>query len=136
MNNDEKIRNAGVVGCGGAGFPSHVKASSKAEVVLGNGAECEPLLHKDLELITREPDAVVHGMQLLMSSTGAKKGILGIKKKYEEKLAVVKSAINNKEIELKLLGDYYPTGDEYILVYEATKKLIHRKGSLSTSASL
>ncbi len=128
MNVDQKIREAGVVGCGGAGFPSHVKASSKAEVVLGNGAECEPLLHKDLELITREPDAVVNGMQILMSSTGAKKGILGIKKKYAEKLAGVNSAIGKKAIELKLLGDYYPTGDEYILVYEATKKLIPPQG--------
>ena len=128
MNDDVKIRNAGVVGCGGAGFPSHVKASSKAEVVLANGAECEPLLHKDLELITREPEAVVHGMQILMSTTGAKKGVLGIKRKYEERLADVKSAIGKNQIELKLLGDYYPTGDEYVLVYEATKKLIPPQG--------
>src|SRR5208283_2794244 len=84
MTFQEKIRNAGVVGCGGAGFPAHVKAASTVEYVLANGAECEPLLHKDLELLMREPDAVVKGMVQLMSSTGAKKGILGIKKKYEE----------------------------------------------------
>ena len=62
MTFHEKIRNAGVVGCGGAGFPSHVKAASAVEYVLANGAECEPLLHKDLELLMREPDAVVNGM--------------------------------------------------------------------------
>jgi Na+-translocating ferredoxin:NAD+ oxidoreductase RnfC subunit len=128
MTFHEKIRNAGVVGCGGAGFPSHVKAASTVEVVLANGAECEPLLHKDLELLMREPDAVVNGMVQLMSSTGAKKGILGVKKKYEEQLGGVKSSLGRTNIELKLLGDYYPTGDEYILVYETTKRLIPPQG--------
>ena len=128
MTFHEKIRNAGVVGCGGAGFPAHVKASSKVEYVLANGAECEPLLHKDLEMLTREPDAVVRGVVQLMASTGAKKGIFGVKKKYEEKLAGVKSSLAATNIELKLLGDYYPTGDEYILVYETTKRLIPPQG--------
>jgi len=128
MTFHEKIRNAGVVGCGGAGFPSHVKAASAVEVVLANGAECEPLLHKDLELLMREPEAVVNGMVQLMSSTGAKKGILGVKKKYEERLGGVKSSLGPTNIELKLLGDYYPTGDEYILVYETTKRLIPPQG--------
>ncbi|MGA7161137.1 MAG: 4Fe-4S dicluster domain-containing protein [Bacteroidota bacterium] len=128
MTFHEKIRNAGVVGCGGAGFPSHIKAESSVEYVLANGAECEPLLHKDLELLVREPDAVVKGMVQLMSSTGAKKGILGIKKKYEEKLNGVKASLERTNIELKLLGDYYPTGDEYILVYETTKRLIPPQG--------
>jgi Na+-translocating ferredoxin:NAD+ oxidoreductase RnfC subunit len=128
MTFHEKIRNAGVVGCGGAGFPSHVKAASTVEVVLANGAECEPLLHKDLELLMREPEAVVNGMVQLMSSTGAEKGILGVKKKYEEQLGGVKSSLGRTNIELKLLGDYYPTGDEYILVYETTKRLIPPQG--------
>jgi len=128
VNLQEQIRSAGVVGCGGAGFPTHVKASSNAEVVLGNGAECEPLLHKDLELIAREPSEIVHGMELLMSATGAKRGILGVKKKYEEKIGGIKSALSKAGIELKLLGDYYPTGDEYVLVYESTGKLIPPQG--------
>ncbi len=128
MTFHEKIRNAGVVGCGGAGFPSHVKAASTVEYILANGAECEPLLHKDLELLTREPDAVVQGIVQLMSSTGAKKAILGVKKKYEEQLAGVKSSLEKTNIELRLLGDYYPTGDEYILVYETTKRLIPPQG--------
>jgi Na+-translocating ferredoxin:NAD+ oxidoreductase RnfC subunit len=128
MTFQEKIRNAGVVGCGGAGFPAHVKAASTVEYVLANGAECEPLLHKDLELLMREPDAVVKGMVQLMSSTGAKKGILGIKKKYEEQLNSLKSSLERTNIELKLLEDYYPTGDEYILVYETTKRLIPPQG--------
>ena len=128
MTFHEKIRDAGVVGCGGAGFPAHVKAASRVEYVLANGAECEPLLHKDLELLLREPEAVVNGIAHLMASTGAHKGILGVKKKYEERLGSVKTAVEGKNIELKLLGDYYPTGDEYILVFETTKRLIPPQG--------
>ena len=128
MTFHEQIKNSGVVGCGGAGFPSHVKAASAVEFVLANGAECEPLLHKDLELLKREPEAVVNGMVRLMSSTGAKHGVLGVKKKYEDQLGGVKSSLERTNIELKLLGDYYPTGDEYVLVYETTKRLIPPQG--------
>ncbi len=128
MTFHEKLRNAGVVGCGGAGFPAHVKASSKVEFVIANGAECEPLLHKDLELLTLDPEGVVKGVVELMESTGSKKGIIGVKKKYEEKLGGLKSALGKTGVELKLLGDYYPTGDEYVLVYETTKRLIPPQG--------
>jgi Na+-translocating ferredoxin:NAD+ oxidoreductase RnfC subunit len=124
----EKIRNAGVVGCGGAGFPAHVKAAAKVEYVIANGAECEPLLHKDLELLIHEPEAVVKGIIQLMASTGAKKGIIGVKKKYEDKLSGLAKALENTNIQLRFLGDYYPTGDEYILVYETTKRLIPPQG--------
>ncbi|MGB2869616.1 MAG: 4Fe-4S dicluster domain-containing protein [Bacteroidota bacterium] len=124
----ELVRDAGVVGAGGAGFPAHVKAASAVEVVLGNGAECEPLLHKDFELLNREPGRVVEGLTLLMKSTGAKKGYVGIKRKYEEKLKGFSAAAESRGIVLHWLGDFYPTGDEYVLVYEATKRLIPPQG--------
>ena len=128
MNFVESIRTAGIVGCGGAGFPSHVKAASKVEIVVANGAECEPLLHKDLELMIREPEAIVNGMKLLMSVTTAKHGIIGVKKKYEDKLDGIKLALRGTNITLQFLGDYYPTGDEYVLVYETTRRLIPPQG--------
>ena len=128
MNFVESIRTAGVVGCGGAGFPSHIKAASKVEIVVANGAECEPLLHKDLELMIREPEAIVNGMKLLMSVTTAKHGIIGVKKKYEDKLDGIKLALRGTNITLQFLGDYYPTGDEYVLVYETTRRLIPPQG--------
>ncbi len=128
MSLSEKIRSAGVVGCGGAGFPAHVKAQSRVDCVIANGAECEPLLHKDLELLIHEPRVVVDGLRLLMQSTGAKQGIIGIKRKYEEKLSGLANAAKNEGIELRWLGDFYPTGDEYVLVYEATKRLIPPQG--------
>ena len=128
MNFVESIRTAGIVGCGGAGFPSQVKAASKVEIVVANGAECEPLLHKDLELMIREPEAIVNGMKLLMSVTTAKHGIIGVKKKYEDKLDGIKLALRGTNITLQFLGDYYPTGDEYVLVYETTRRLIPPQG--------
>jgi Na+-translocating ferredoxin:NAD+ oxidoreductase RnfC subunit len=118
------VREAGVVGCGGAGFPAHIKASSRADTVIANGAECEPLLHKDLELLVREGPAVVRGIRLLMESTGAKRGIIGVKKKYAERLGALSAAAQAAGLEVFFLGDFYPTGDEYILVYEATRRLI------------
>ena len=128
MNIVGQIRSSGVVGCGGAGFPSHVKAASKVEIAVANGAECEPLLHKDLELMIREPEAIVSGMKLLVSVTGAQRGIIGIKKKHEDKLDGIKLALHGTNITLQFLGDFYPTGDEYVLVYQTTKHLIPPQG--------
>jgi len=56
MQTAELIRNAGFVGAGGAGFPAHVKANAQVEYVIANGAECEPLLHKDFELMLHYPE--------------------------------------------------------------------------------
>jgi Na+-translocating ferredoxin:NAD+ oxidoreductase RnfC subunit len=124
----EKIQNAGVVGAGGAGFPAHVKAASRVDTVIANGAECEPLIHKDYELMVHHADRVVHGVGLLMESTGAKHGIIGVKKKNEKAVEAFEAATKGTPIKLFLLGDFYPSGDEYILVYEATKRLIPPQG--------
>ena len=124
----EKIQQAGVVGSGGAGFPAHVKAASKVDVVIANGAECEPLIHKDYELMVRYPDRIVHGLKLMMESTGAKQGIIGVKEKNKAVIEALSGTIKDSNIKLFLLGDFYPSGDEYILVYEATKRLIPPQG--------
>ena len=58
MNLDARLRECGVVGAGGAGFPTSVKAKAEVEFVLANGAECEPLLHKDVELMQHFPAEV------------------------------------------------------------------------------
>ena len=128
MTLSDKIRTAGVVGSGGAGFPTYVKARSNVEFVIANGAECEPLLHKDLELLVKEPGSVIKGLELMMQATGAKRGIIGVKRKYEERLKELKASLKGRQIQLHWLGDFYPTGDEYVLVYEATKRLIPPQG--------
>ncbi len=135
MNIQDKIKNAGIVGAGGGGFPAHVKAASNVEIVIANGAECEPLIHKDYELMVNHPERVVHGVLLLMESTGAKRGIIGIKEKNKRAVDAMSSVIHDSRLTIHdspltihQLGDFYPSGDEFILVYEATKRLIPPQG--------
>jgi Na+-translocating ferredoxin:NAD+ oxidoreductase RnfC subunit len=120
----EKLRELGVVGAGGAGFPTCLKAKSQVEYVLANGAECEPLIHKDVELMEHFPAQVVSGLHLMMKATGAQKGKLGIKEKNAAAIAAIQGQVKGKSIELVPLGDFYPSGDEYELVYSATGRLI------------
>jgi len=128
MSLSNKIFKAGVVGAGGAGFPTHIKAKAETEVVLANGAECEPLIHKDYELMLHFPEKIVRGLELLSESTSAKKSFFGIKEKNQYAIDAISSNISNGNIELTILGDFYPSGDEYELVYEATGRLIPPAG--------
>ncbi len=128
MELDEKIFNAGVVGAGGAGFPSHVKAQSKVEFVCVNGAECEPLIHKDFEIMVHFAPEVIRGVELMTKKVSAKKVYFGIKAKNAEAVEAVEKSYSNGKIEICLLGDFYPSGDEYELVYSATKRLIPPHG--------
>jgi Na+-translocating ferredoxin:NAD+ oxidoreductase RnfC subunit len=124
----EKLRAHGVVGAGGAGFPTHVKAQSQVEFVIANGAECEPLIHKDAEIMRHFPAEIVSGMDLMMQSTGAKTGKFGIKSKNAESAEALKRHIKSDRVEFTMLGDFYPSGDEYELVYTATGRLIPPAG--------
>jgi len=128
MKLDEKIMHAGVVGAGGAGFPTHVKAKSKVEYLIANGAECEPLMHKDFELMLNFAPRVAEGMQLLLEGVKARKGFFGIKRKNIKAAEKIRESLADGKIEMTFLGDYYPAGDEYELVYEATGKLIPPRG--------
>lgn len=124
----ETLRRMGVVGAGGAGFPAEVKAASRAEFVLANGAECEPLLHKDLEIMSQYPAEICAGMELMMRSVGATQGKFGIKEKNKQAVAAIRPEAAKRSIDLTLLGDFYPSGDEYELVYSATGRLIPPAG--------
>src|ERR1700736_3817852 len=77
----EKLRECGVVGAGGAGFPTYVKAQSQVEYMIANGAECEPLIHKDAEIMKHFPAETLAGMLAMMQATGAATGKFGIKSK-------------------------------------------------------
>lgn len=124
----QKIFDAGVVGAGGAGFPTHIKAKSKVEFVLVNGAECEPLIHKDYELMKNFAPEIVQGAEMMIDQTSAKKSYFGIKAKNADAIEAVEKNYSNSKIETCLLGDFYPSGDEYELVYAATKRLIPPHG--------
>jgi len=118
----------GVVGAGGAGFPTNVKAASQVEFVLANGAECEPLVHKDVELMHHFAADIVAGMRAMMAMTGAPVGKFGVKSKNKQAVAAVEPHLEGSGIELTFLGDFYPSGDEYELVYIATGRLIPAGG--------
>lgn len=125
----EQVRRAGVVGAGGAGFPTHVKLDGRADTVIANGAECEPLLYKDTELMIRRPERVVAGLRQAMAAVGATRGVVAVKKKREKAIAALEPHIAAADgVELLLLGDYYPSGDEYELVHAATGRLIPAGG--------
>lgn len=119
------LRAAGVVGAGGAGFPAYVKAQSRAEFALVNAAECEPLLKKDQKLLEYFPERMFDGLELMMRSTGAKAGIVGIKKKHEKLIKRLEEiAKGRRNVSVGKLGDYYPAGDEQCLVYELTGRVV------------
>jgi Na+-translocating ferredoxin:NAD+ oxidoreductase RnfC subunit len=122
------IKNAGVVGAGGAGFPTYVKANSRVEFVIANGAECEPLIHKDYEFMVRYAPEIVRGMQIMIEATGANRGRFGIKSKNAKAVEAIEKQVKNSVIDMTLLGDFYPAGDEYELVYAATNRLIPAAG--------
>jgi Na+-translocating ferredoxin:NAD+ oxidoreductase RnfC subunit len=122
------LRECGVVGAGGAGFPTYVKAQSQVEYLIANGAECEPLIHKDAELMKHFPSEILSGMSSMMDATGAKTGKFGVKTKNAEAIEALRHTLQNDRIEFVLLGDFYPSGDEYELVYTATGRLIPPAG--------
>ena len=127
MNREEvlkKISDAGVVGAGGAGFPTHKKLDSKVEYILANGAECEPMMFKDREVMLRESQNLIHGLELMKAVTGAEKIILGIKDKNKDLKEIISQADANGEIDYLIMKNVYPAGDEYVLVYEATGRRI------------
>lgn len=119
----QNIQEAGVVGAGGAGFPTHVKLAGKADTVLVNAAECEPLLHKDKEVLRKYADDVLEGVATAMRLVGASRGVVGIKEKYLDVIDLVRSKLP-RGMEVAPLRDAYPAGDEFMLVYEVLGRVI------------
>ncbi|WP_338833587.1 Ion-translocating oxidoreductase complex subunit C [Moorella humiferrea] len=123
-----KIKGAGVVGAGGAGFPTHVKVAATVDYVIVNGAECEPLIMVDQQLLHLMSETVLKGLEVVLQITGAAKGILALKGKYKEAISALKKNIKNERLELFILDDFYPAGDEQVLVYEVTKRVVPEGG--------
>jgi Na+-translocating ferredoxin:NAD+ oxidoreductase RnfC subunit len=123
----ERIKDAGVVGAGGAGFPTHVKVNNTADIVIANGAECEPLLKVDQQIMEFYPDKIIEGLRIAMKISNAQKGVICLKEKYHkavEKLNEALARSNNKNISVQLIGNYFPAGDEQQIIYEVTGKVV------------
>jgi len=125
----DKVRQAGVVGAGGAGFPTHVKLSAQVDTVIANGAECEPLLHADQHLMMRYPELILQGLRLAMQATGAKRGIVALKGEYKQAISALKGVLGKaKDVSLHLLGSFYPAGDEFVLVHDVLGRSVPEGG--------
>jgi len=128
----DKVRAAGVVGAGGAGFPTHVKLQFEVKRVLGNGASCEPLLASDPYLMTNQTDHVLDGLLTVMDCTGSEKGTICLKSKHADATAALKRKVTENgyagRINVFELEDFYPAGDEFVLVNEVLGKIVPEGG--------
>lgn len=124
----ESIKDAGVIGAGGAGFPTHVKLASKADYILMNGAECEPLSRADQALMAMHPDEVVKGFKIAKEVANADKAIIGIKGSHPDLIALIREKISANGfgdiMEVGVLPDIYPAGDEHVIVHELTGRVV------------
>lgn len=119
----ESVRAAGVVGAGGAGFPTHVKLQAQVEIFLINAAECEPMLKVDQQLMPQQAERLVRGVLYGMRATGATQGIIALKEKYHAAIDAL-TPVLPPPIRLHILPDVYPAGDEVITIWLATGRRV------------
>ena len=142
----EIVKEAGLVGLGGSAFPSYIKLDSKdpIDVVIANGVECEPNLISDYGLMMTSPEMVIRGLIYAMKASGAKRGVIAIKKKYVElyeRLSFKLKEFPNENIEVINVGNYYPQGWELAMIKEALKikipqgELLSKYGVLNFNVS-
>ena len=124
----QKVKSAGVVGAGGAGFPTYAKLADGVETIIVNGAECEPLLKVDQQLMALRPDRMIRGLEAVMDATGAREGIIVIKAKYKDGIAALEQNLTGGRIRIHLLDDFYPAGDEPVIVQEVTGRAVPQGG--------
>ncbi|MCP4310447.1 MAG: electron transport complex subunit RsxC [Bacteroidetes bacterium] len=128
----KKMLEAGVVGLGGATFPSHVKlmvpGGKTAEYLIINGVECEPYLTADHQLMMERPQELAAGIRLLMRGLGVKKAILGIENNKPDAIAKMKEITNDPAIEVQGLKVKYPQGGEKQLVQALLKREVPSGG--------
>lgn len=119
----ERVRAAGVVGAGGAGFPAHVKLQAQVDTFLVNAAECEPMLKVDQQLMAVQAERLIHGVQYAMTATGASSGIIALKEKYQQAINAL-TPLLPAGIRLHILPDVYPAGDEVLTIWMATGRRV------------
>ena len=128
-----KISAMGVVGLGGASFPTHVKLSpppgKKAECLIINGAECEPYLTSDYRLLIEHPEEIVIGATIMMKALGVKRGYIAIEENKPEAIALLtKTAASYEGVEVVKLRKKYPQGGEKQLIDAVTGRRVPSMG--------
>ncbi len=127
------MRDNGIVGCGGAGFPSYAKLNKDVDTLIVNCAECEPLLRLHRQLIEVQAEAIVQTAEFIAKIIGAKQVIIGIKEAYRKAVSALRNQLDKYQmVRLHLLPEVYPAGDEIILIYETTGRVV-QPGKLPAS---
>ena len=124
----EQIRDAGVVGAGGAGFPTDRKLNCKAEILIINGIECEPLLRTDRHVMELYAPEIVKTVRTIRDFLGAKRAVIALKEHYEDAAAALQAAVKGTKVEIYLSEAFYPAGDEQNLVYCVTGRTVPTGG--------
>lgn len=123
------LQQSGVVGAGGAGFPTYAKLDERAETIILNCAECEPLLRLHRQLLEKHAREIVETFHMIGKTVGAKDIVIGIKKAYKKTIEALNECIGDYDgVRLGLLDEVYPAGDEVILIYEVTGKVVRPGG--------
>lgn len=129
MDLKEKVKRAGVVGAGGAGFPTHVKLDAKADTVIINGAECEPLLRVDQLLMAQQPNELLEALDMIVEAVGAQRGVVALKGHYHDAVNALNKALpGHPKLSLFEMGSFYPAGDEQVIVAEVTGRIVPEGG--------
>ena len=128
----QQMKDAGLVGDGGAGFPSYAKLAEGADTLLINGSECEPLLYTDYVLMKREMPMILAGIQSVIWSLHIPRVLFCIKEHTARRLSLSDGEILGKNVSVKVLPNVYPIGDEVSLIYQATGRIV-RPGNLPIS---
>lgn len=120
------IRDAGIVGCGGAGFPTDRKLSGQIEYFIVNGAECEPLLRTDRYIMRNKAPDLVRALSAMKQELKFAHCVIAVKHHYQEEISALRQAIAQAEaaIELHELESFYPAGDEQTIVCEVTGRVV------------
>lgn len=122
------LQTFGILGAGGAGFPTYAKLSDKTEIIILNCAECEPLLKVHRQLLAVHALEIAQALQTVATAIGAQKICFAVKPSYTQAVEAVQSVIvrlgDGVPMEVSLLPEVYPAGDEVITIYEVTGRLV------------
>lgn len=121
------IEEAGIVGLGGAGFPTYVKLAKplhKNGTIIVNAAECEPILTHNVFMLEKKSEEIIRGIEIVMDIVQADHAVIGIKAKNKKAAEILKKSVNNDKIKIHLLPDMYPMGEERAIIRETEDILL------------
>lgn len=121
----EVMRSCGVVGAGGAGFPSYAKLNTKADTIILNCAECEPLFRVHRQLLAKYTYEILTALEHVREATEAERIIIAVKPSYKDAIEAVNEKTSTfKNVTIAHLPEIYPAGDEVVTIYESTGRVV------------